>query len=264
VNQRTNTASNRPNRPKHHTPGTFTTCYEQSQPLEQPARTSPPGDEFPRNRAPDFANSFTFAFDLLAEGDRDWRPEPHRVRRARLEALFTGVLPPLQLMPCATDRDEALPWLDRSSALVGVEGLVLKRRDQPYRAGRTGDWRKIRQTVVVDAVVIGVAGPVVRPEAVVLARRDQTGQWRPIGLSLPLSPGFRDTIADRVRLTGEPARRLPGAILGHPGTEYQPVHPELVVEVEAEPTVETFNARLRPRVHRIRPDLSPADIPRPP
>lgn len=64
-------------------------------------------------------------------------------------------------------------------------------------------------------------------------------------------------------VTGEPPRRLPGAILGHPGTEYQPVHPELVVEAEAEPTVETFSARLRPRVHRLRPNLRPQDIQRP-
>lgn len=83
-------------------------------------------------------------------------------------------------------------------------------------------------------------------------------------LSLPLPPSFRDIVADQVSSTGEPLRRLPGAILGHPGTEYQPVHPTLVVEAEAEPTVETFSARLRPRVRRIRPDLTPRDIPRSP
>jgi ATP dependent DNA ligase-like protein len=202
---------------------------------------------------------YYIAFDLVAAEDRDWRPEPYRRRRARLEELFTGVAPPLQLSPSTTDQDEALQWLDPSSALVGIEGVLVKARDQPYRAGRTGDWRKIRHTVVVDAVVIGVTGPLVRPEAVVLARPDQAGVLRPIGLSLPLPPSFRDLVAEYVSSTGEPLRRLPGAILGHPGTEYQPVHPHLVVEAEAEPTVATFSARLRPRVHRIRPDLTPDD-----
>jgi hypothetical protein len=115
---------------------------------------------------------------------------------------------------------------------------------------------------VVDAVIVGVTGPLPRPEAVVLARPDRDGTWHPIGLSLPLPPSFRDVVADHVSSTGEPPRRLPGAVLGHPGTEYQHVHPRLVVEAEAEPTVETFSARLRPRVHRIRPDLTPNDIPR--
>jgi hypothetical protein len=49
-------------------------------------------------------------------------------------------------------------------------------------------------------------------------------------------------------------------VLGHPGTEYEPVQPTLVVEVETEPTVETFSGRLRPRVHRIRPDLTRNDV----
>jgi hypothetical protein len=37
-------------------------------------------------------------------------------------------------------------------------------------------------------------------------------------------------------------------------------HPTLVVEAEAEASVITFTARLRPRVHRLRPDLDPDDI----
>lgn len=85
-----------------------------------------------------------YAFDLLAEHDRDWRPEPYHLRRQRLHELFAGVTPPLQLVPATDNRDEALRWLDPSSALVGIEGLLVKARDQAYRAGRTADWRKIR------------------------------------------------------------------------------------------------------------------------
>jgi ATP-dependent DNA ligase len=122
------------------------------------------------------------AFDLLAEQERDWRPEPYDQCRRRLEELFAGVAPPLQLVPATDDQEEALRWLDPSSALVGIEGVLVKARDQPYRAGRTGAWRKVRRMVLVDAVVIGVAGPLTRPEAVVLARPDHDGVLWPIGL----------------------------------------------------------------------------------
>src|SRR5690348_13428569 len=105
-------------------------------------------------------------------------------------------------MPRTTKRDQALPWLDRSNAQVGVEGLVVKARNQPYRAGRTGDWRKIRSTVLVDAVVIGVTGALDRPAELVLARPDQDGDLRPIGLSLPLAPRLRQQAAGQLTATG--------------------------------------------------------------
>jgi hypothetical protein len=65
--------------------------------------------------------------------------------------------------------------------------------------------------------------------------------------------------AGLIESTGEPPRQLLD-ILGHSGTDYQPVHPTLVVEAETEPTVTTFNNRLRPRVHRLRTDLTVEDI----
>lgn len=200
------------------------------------------------------------AFDLLAERDRDWRPEHQDRRRRRLEELFIRVEPPMQLMPRTTEREQALPWLDRSNAQVGVEGLVVKARDQPYRAGRTGDWRKIRSTVLVDAVVIGVTGALDRPAELVLARPDQTGDLRQIGLALPLDARLRAQVAGHLTATGEPPTRLSAGVFGRGRTEYQPVHPTLIVEAEAESSVESFSSRLRPRVHRLRLDLTVEDL----
>ncbi|HEX2131797.1 MAG TPA: hypothetical protein VHH15_09550, partial [Actinophytocola sp.] len=186
---------------------------------------------------------------------------PH-VREPPLQPVAAlPVRPRVQLVPATGDRDAALQWMRPEVADLGIEGVVVKDVTRPYRAGRTGDWRKIRQKVVVDAVVVGVAGAVSRPEALVLARPDEAGELRQIGLSLPLPPALRDSAAPLVTPSDEPRRRLPGAVLGQRGTEYQPVHPTLVVEVEAEATVFAFTARLRPRVHRIRPDLTPADVP---
>lgn len=206
------------------------------------------------------ADVYYVVFDLLATGDTDLRTLSFETRRVILEEVLAGAAPPLQLVPSVRERDLTDQWMRPEVAEVGIEGVVAKVITAPYRAGRTGDWVKIRQKVVVDAVVIGVAGALARPEALVLARPDAGGVLQPIGLSLPLSAPLRDETANHVEPTDEPRRRLPGFATGTEGTEYQPVHPTLVVEAEAEAAVMTFNARLRPRIHRLRPDLTPADI----
>lgn len=53
-----------------------------------------------------------------------------------------------------------------------------------------------------------------RPEAVVLARPDQAGVLRPIGLSLPLPPSFGDIVAEQVSSTVSRCGGCPGR---HPG-----------------------------------------------
>ena len=163
-------------------------------------------------------------------------------------------------MPNTTDRAEAMRWLDPANALVGIEGVVVKTADQPYRAGRTGDWRKVRHTVVIDAIVVGVTGTPQRPAELLLARPDETGQLRQIGLSLPLTPRLREQAGQYVTPTGEPPVRLSSGVFARGRTEYHPVHPTLVVEAQTEASVETFTSRLRPNVHRLRPDLTANDL----
>jgi ATP-dependent DNA ligase len=144
-------------------------------------------------------------------------------------------------------------------ATVGIEGCVAKLVESAYRPGSTGSWVKVRQMMVVDAVVVGVTGSVSRPREVVLARRDDAGELRQVGLSLPLPPRLSQQIGERVTLTGAAAIPISGPF-GPGRTEYRPVVPELVVEVEAEASVATFTSRLRPRVHRARPDLTVTDL----
>jgi ATP-dependent DNA ligase len=200
------------------------------------------------------------AFDLLAENWRDWRPESYTMRRAALTRVMAGQVPPLQLTPSTTDRAAAMAWMPTEASAVGIEGCVAKRADSPYVAGRSPSWVKVRRMVVADAVIVGVTGSPRHPTEVVLARPDG-GQLRRIGLSLPLAPRLREQIGQRVRLTGEPAVQVSTGIFGQHGhTEYRPTVPELVVEVEAEGAVVEFTHRLRPRVHRMRSDLTPNDL----
>ncbi|WP_112231793.1 DNA ligase-like domain-containing protein [Lentzea atacamensis] len=143
---------------------------------------------------------------------------------------------------------------------MGIEGCLIKRLDQPYRVGRNGDWIKVRHTVVVDAVVIGATGSPSTPVELLLARPDATGELRRIGLSQPLSPALRAQAGPHLALTGEPPVRVSTGQFGRGETEYKPVHPTLVVEVEVEGSVHAFTNRLRPTVHRLRSDLTLADL----
>jgi hypothetical protein len=98
----------------------------------------------PRARAAAGVTIYYVTFDLITEDDRDWRPEPYRARRRRLEQLLAGVEPPLQLTPATTDQNQAMQWLNPVMAHSGIEGFLVKDREKPYRVGRTGDWRKVR------------------------------------------------------------------------------------------------------------------------
>lgn len=214
----------------------------------------------PASRADAGVTIYYVAFDLLGVNDEDLRGVEYRVRRQRLEQLFDGATPPLQLVPSTLERDAALAWMRPEMAAVGIEGVVAKQVDRPYRPGRTGDWVKVRQMTVVDAVVVGVTGSPARPQELVLARPEQSGELRRIGLSLPLPPQLRDSAAQHITPTGGPPVPISSGVFGQARIEYQPVRPELIVEVQVEASVETFTSRLRPRVHRIRTDLTVEDL----
>ncbi len=100
------------------------------------------------------------AYDLLEWRGEDWRSRPQDERRARLELLVAEVGDArLQLSPQLTGRD----WQDfarqrEASRELGVEGLMLKRRDSLYGVGRTRDlglwWKWKIDPFSVDAVLI--------------------------------------------------------------------------------------------------------------
>jgi len=99
------------------------------------------------------------AYDLLEDGGEDIRARPFAERRARLDALMQG-LPenaPLRLSPLIAFKT----WDDlrqhRATAREQrAEGLMLKRADSPYHAGRKkGDWWKWKlDPLTIDAVMI--------------------------------------------------------------------------------------------------------------
>ncbi|MDH7451949.1 cisplatin damage response ATP-dependent DNA ligase [Luteimonas composti] len=98
------------------------------------------------------------AYDLLELDGEDWRARPQHERRAALEALLAAHGDPrIVASPLVDARDwSQAAGLREQARERGVEGLMLKRRDAPYQAGRKrGDWWKWKiDPLTVDAVLI--------------------------------------------------------------------------------------------------------------
>ncbi|MBI1358931.1 MAG: cisplatin damage response ATP-dependent DNA ligase [Alphaproteobacteria bacterium] len=98
------------------------------------------------------------AYDILQEGDEDLRSLPFGERRKRLER-FVVSLPEgrIDLSPLVPfDTAAQLEDLRRNPPTPEIEGLMLKRWDSPYLAGRpTGPWYKWkRDPFLIDAVLM--------------------------------------------------------------------------------------------------------------
>jgi bifunctional non-homologous end joining protein LigD len=82
-----------------------------------------------------------FAFDLLYRDGQDLRPLALIERKRRLSRLVNRAdIGCLHLVQTFEDGTALLAAAQRH----GLEGVVSKRRDAPYRSGRCRDWRKVR------------------------------------------------------------------------------------------------------------------------
>ncbi|HVV85590.1 MAG TPA: non-homologous end-joining DNA ligase [Kofleriaceae bacterium] len=100
------------------------------------------------------------AFDLLQLGDRDLRPLPLEERKRELAALV-GRLPRavaavIRYSDHVAGNGEAF---FREACAAGLEGIVSKRRDRPYRAGRGLDWVKTKCLQRQELVIGGFTEP---------------------------------------------------------------------------------------------------------
>ena len=97
-------------------------------------------------------------YDLLELDGEDWRMRPQHERRAALEALLAAHGDPrIVASPLLSATDWTGAAALRAQARErGVEGLMLKRADAVYQAGRKrGDWWKWKiDPLTVDAVLI--------------------------------------------------------------------------------------------------------------
>ena len=94
---------------------------------------------FSRQGAP---GAFLYAFDVLELDGRDLRNEPWAHRRDALVQLLAEADLGIRLCEHIEDVDGAVVF--RQACVMGLEGIVAKRRDSRYRSGRSRDWIKIK------------------------------------------------------------------------------------------------------------------------
>ena len=115
----------------------------------------------PGPRALAQAPARVLAYDLLELEGEDLRVRPLQERRRLLTELLANAPEPARARIAVSPAIEARDWshaatLRGESRALGVEGLMLKRLDSPYRHGRKrGDWWKWKvDPLNIDAVLI--------------------------------------------------------------------------------------------------------------
>ena len=83
-----------------------------------------------------------YAFDVLAMDGVDLRDLPLSIRKTSLARLLHRR--PDGIFQISYEQGEIGPELFRHACLMGLEGLVSKRGDRPYRGGRSKDWIKVK------------------------------------------------------------------------------------------------------------------------
>ena len=97
-------------------------------------------------------------YDILFDEDQDLRPQPFATRRHHLEAFYERTQPSrMDLSPLiAFDAHHELATLRAGAREAAIEGLMIKRADSPYVAGRPKGlwWKWKRDPLAVDAVLM--------------------------------------------------------------------------------------------------------------
>jgi bifunctional non-homologous end joining protein LigD len=83
-----------------------------------------------------------YAFDILAGDGDDMRGLPLSIRKANLARLLARRSDGIFIAPF--EQGEIGADLFRAACGMGLEGLVSKHRDRPYRAGRSPHWVKMK------------------------------------------------------------------------------------------------------------------------
>jgi ATP-dependent DNA ligase len=181
-------------------------------------------------------------FDLLVDGSGQKLTNlPLRERRGHLEKFFHN-LPKtdrVRLSPASSDRSQAERWM-RELASMGLDGIIAKRLDEPYRSGERTAMVKIKRIRTADCVVGG------------FRYAEKGGGIGSLLLGLYNDESLLDHVGFTSTFNAEQRKELkkiveplvgPPGFTGHaPGgpsrwstkrsTEWQPLPPKLVCEVQ--------------------------------
>jgi bifunctional non-homologous end joining protein LigD len=96
-----------------------------------------------------------FLFDLMYLDGQDFKKVPLWSRRARVATILEAAGEHLIF---SQDFDAPPAQVFKAAAGLGLEGLVLKRRDSPYESGRTESWLKAKARLRQELVICGMTG----------------------------------------------------------------------------------------------------------
>lgn len=195
-------------------------------------------------------------FDVLHADGEDLVDVPLSVRRAVLER----VVGPLAVPALATADVAAADAFAAAALHAGHEGVVVKRLDSLYEAGRRGaSWRKVKPVHTFDLVVLGAEWGHGRRTGRLSnlhlgARDERDGSFVMVGKTFK---GLTDELLawQTERFEALAVERAPGVVM---------VRPELVVEVALDGVQRSRRypgglALRFARVRRYRPDKDPAE-----
>jgi bifunctional non-homologous end joining protein LigD len=94
-----------------------------------------------------------YAFDLLHLDGRDLRPLPLIERKA----MLAQAVPAPGVLRYSEHFDEGTA-LFRQACAIGLEGIISKRPDAPYRSGRGRDWLKVKRSARQEFVIAAFLG----------------------------------------------------------------------------------------------------------
>ena len=223
------------------------------------------------------------AWDLLALDDEDLRDVPLAVRRERLEEVLAGAAPPVHLSPATRDRVLAEDWFRRFEG-AGLDGVMAKRLDAPYRAGER-TMVKVKHARTADCVVAGFRwhkkGPGTMVGSLLLGLYDDHGTLHHVGVTAAFTNAARKQLVTELAPLREHAldrhpwrdwalaeddagpngQRMPGATSRwNRGKDlsWEPLRPERVCEV-AYDHMQGSRFRHAAQFLRWRPDKRPQE-----
>jgi len=145
-----------------------------------------------------------FAFDLLFLDGADWMGRALVERKARLAELVSEGADPIQFCDHVEGNG---PRFYEAACKHGLEGIVSKRRNAPYRPGRGRDWLKVKCQKGEELVVGGFTEPAGSRRgigALLVGGHDLDGNLRFAGR---VGTGFTDSQLESISRTLESLER---------------------------------------------------------
>jgi bifunctional non-homologous end joining protein LigD len=168
-----------------------------------------------------------FAFDLLYFDGHDLTNTELSVRRHLLEDFLDDTTGAVQFSEEA--HGDGAQLLAKACSM-GLEGIIAKHRDRPYRSGRTGDWIKIKCVQSESFMIVGYERSNTARgglgSLLLAARKGDT--WISVG---SVGTGFKTADAEYLRKTLDKLKTK-RPVVPLRGTNYVFALPTLIAEIE--------------------------------